>query len=142
MHIRVGVAAIILKNDQILLGKRKGSHGIGTWAPPGGHLEYREEPVDCMQRETREETGLEITHIRRGPWTSDIFDLENKHYITLFMIANYMSGEPKACEPEKCEEWLWFNWHELPKPLFKPMQNLLNLGYDWEQLITMKSPVK
>ena len=39
---RVGIGVIILKDGKVLLGKRKGSHGAGEYAFPGGHLEYME----------------------------------------------------------------------------------------------------
>jgi 8-oxo-dGTP diphosphatase len=38
----IGVSVIIIKDNQVLLGKRKNSHGSGTWAFPGGHLEFNE----------------------------------------------------------------------------------------------------
>ena len=41
MFVKVGVSVIIVNSDSLLLGKRKGSHGNGTWAPPGGHNYYR-----------------------------------------------------------------------------------------------------
>ena len=39
----VGLAGLILNGDKILMGLRKGSHGSGAWAPPGGHLEMFED---------------------------------------------------------------------------------------------------
>ncbi|GAK64835.1 7,8-dihydro-8-oxoguanine triphosphatase NUDT15 [Moesziomyces antarcticus] len=56
---RVGVAVFVL-NEQghVLVGKRTGSHGAGTIALPGGHLELHESFYECAARETYEETGL------------------------------------------------------------------------------------
>ncbi len=129
MNVRVGVASIIIRDNKILLGLRKGSHGSNTWAPPGGHLEFNETPVDCAIRETREETGLDIKQVRSGPWTNDIFTDENKHYVTLFMVADYLAGEAQVMEPEKCEKWDWFSWDALPSPLFMPLRNLIREGF-------------
>lgn len=124
--IKVGIACLIRRNDNtILLGKRKGAHGAQTWAPPGGHLEFKEDPVACAIRETKEETGIDIVNVKPGPCTNDFFTEENKHYITLFMLANYQSGNPQVLEPEKCEKWDWFSWLSLPEPLFLPLNNLL-----------------
>jgi len=122
---QIGVGAIVIKNNKILLGKRKKSHGVGGWQFPGGHLEFGETIEDCAKREVLEETGLSITNIRLGPYTNDIFSLEEKHYVTLYVIANYQSGELTICEPEKCEQWDWFEWNNLPQPLFLPIENLL-----------------
>lgn len=122
---QVGVAVFIIKNDQILLGKRKNAHGAGTWSTPGGHLEWGESLEACGVREVLEETGLVIANIRRGPYTNDIFEIEHKHYITVYMIADYVSGVPELLEPEKCDAWQWFSGSCLPEPLFFPLQNLL-----------------
>jgi len=127
---KVGVSVIIRKDNKVMLGKRIGSHGAGTWAFPGGHLEFGESVEKCAKREIEEETGLKLKNFKTGPFTNDIFKKENKHYITLFVIADIKVGEPKVMEPEKCEEWKWFDWSNLPKPLFLPIENLLKDGFD------------
>ncbi len=126
----VGVAVIIKKNEKVLLGKRKNAHGAGTWALPGGHLEFNETIENCAEREVYEETGLYIKNIRYGAYTNDIFTEEQKHYITLFVTAEYSHGDCKVKEPHKCEQWEWFPWNDLPKPRFLPLENLLKQGFN------------
>ena len=125
----VGVAVIVIKDGKILLGKRKTSHGTGTWHFPGGHLEFNETIEACAQREVFEETGVKIKNIRLGPYTNDIFKKEQKHYLTLFAVSEYDSGEPEPKEPEKCDDWKWFDWENLPEPQFLSIQNLLKLDF-------------
>lgn len=125
----VGVAIIVIKDGKVLLGKRKNSHGSGTWHFPGGHLEFNESIEACARREVFEETGLRIKNIRLGPYTNDMFAKEQKHYITLFAVAEYDSGVLELKEPEKCETWDWFEWARLPQPSFLSIQNLLKLNF-------------
>lgn len=125
----VGVGVIVIRNGQVLLGKRKGAHGHGSWSFPGGHLECNEDLQDCARREVREETGISIKNLRKRPFTNDIFVEEKRHYGTLYMIAEFDSGEPRVMEPDKCEDWRWFDWDALPDPLFLPIQNLRADGY-------------
>ncbi len=136
MRPLVGVAVIILKDHKVLLGKRKTSHGDGTWALPGGHLEFNETIEDCAIREVFEETGLFIKNIRYGTFTNDIFSKDQKHYVTLFVISEYDHGIPKLKEPDKCHEWGWFSWNSLPEPRFLPLENLLDQGFDPESFIS------
>lgn len=124
---KVGVGVYILNsNSQVLLIKRKGSHGEGTWCPPGGHLEFGESWLDCAKRETKEESDLNITGAEFWGVTNDVFKEENKHYITLALRAPGYSGEPKIMEPEKCTEIGWFDLNNLPKPLFLTFINFLD----------------
>lgn len=122
---KVGIGIAVIKENKVLLGRRKGAHGSGDWAFPGGHLEFGEIPEDCVQRELMEETGLYAVSIVRGPWTNDMF-AEDKHYVTLFMFVTEFLGQPELLEPNKCEGWDWFEWDNLPKPLFKSIQTLVN----------------
>lgn len=121
----VGVGVIVIRDQKVLLGKRKNAHGKGDWNFPGGHLEFGEEIIDCAIRETREETGLNLTDAYIGPFTNDLFAQENKHYITIFVIGSSTQGDPQVLEPHKCTSWHWFSWDKLPQPLFLPIQHLL-----------------
>jgi 8-oxo-dGTP diphosphatase len=123
---KVGIAVVIERDNKILLGKRKGSHREGFWAVPGGHLEFNETIEDCAKREAMEETGLTVTNIRKDTFTNDIMKDENKHYITCFVRADCEYGEPKIMEPDKCEEWKWFDWDKLPSPLFSKYKEILH----------------
>jgi len=127
---RVGVGVIIRKDKKILLLKRKNAHGDGDWAFIGGHLEFGESVEECARREVKEECGLELGKISLGPYTNDIFIKEDKHYLTVFAIADHSSGEPVNLEPEKCEELRWFSWDQLPENLFVPVRNLKQTGFD------------
>lgn len=122
---KVGIGAIVIKENKVLLGKRKNSHGDGSWSFPGGHLELFESWENCALRETLEETGLKIKNIRFAAATNDIFHEEKTHYVTIFMLSEYDSGELKIMEPNRCDEWKWFEWNNLPEPLFLPIVNLL-----------------
>lgn len=127
---RVAIVVIIKKDGKILLGKRKGSHGDGTWAMPGGHLEFKEKIFDCAHREISEEVGIKIKNLKHGPYTEDYFEKENKHYITIFVISDYESGEVKNLEPDRCESWEWYDWNDLPDKLFSPIINLKLTKFD------------
>jgi len=126
----IGIGVCVIKDGKTLLGKRKNSHGDGSWSFPGGHLEMFETWENCAEREVFEETNLLIKNIKFVSITNDVFHEENKHYVTLFLIADYESGELKTMEPEKCEEWGWFRWENLPVPLFLPIINLIRQGFD------------
>ena len=129
----VGIAVIVIKNNQVLLGKRKNSHGSGTWAFPGGHLEFNESIENCAEREVFEETGIQIKNVRCGPYTNDIFADEDKHYVTLFVTADYDAGSAVVKEPDKCEKWAWSPWPPDVQPCFLPIKNLLKLNFKLPQ---------
>ena len=127
---KIGVGVIIVKNNNVLMGKRRNAHGDGSWSFPGGHLEFNEALEDCARREVLEEVGIHIKNLRLATFTNDIFTKEGKHYVTLYLLSEYDSGEVRVMEPDKCETWQWFAWGNLPRPLFICIQNLLKQEYD------------
>ena len=114
----VGVGVMIFKNAKILLGKRKGSHGEGEYAFPGGHLEYMESFADCARREVSEECGIEIDNIR-FQYLANITKYAPKHYTHIGLMADWKSGEPRVLEPDKSESWSWYDIDNLPQPMFE-----------------------
>lgn len=68
----------------------------GTYALPGGHLEFQESFEECSARELQEETGLQI-HTRDFHFltcTNNILVKDGgKHYVTVFMVARIPDGQ-------------------------------------------------
>ena len=123
----VGIALFVLnENLEILLGLRNSELGKNTWAPPGGKLDKFESFEDCIIREVKEETNLDIIELTYVGTTNDVMEDINAHYVTIFFSTNKYEGELKIMEPEKCLEWKWFNPKELPTNLFLPFQNFIN----------------
>lgn len=116
-QVRVGIGCMVVRDGQVLLGKRKGSHGAGEWAWPGGHLEFGESIEECVVREVAEETGLKVNPLHPLS-VSNVIKYE-KHYLDIQYLVAYVSGEPQVLEPEKVESWQWFPVDALPEPLFE-----------------------
>ncbi|KAK4144171.1 NUDIX hydrolase domain-like protein [Dichotomopilus funicola] len=117
--VRVGVGVFILAtsnepadNPRFLVGKRLRAHGEGTWALPGGHLEFGESIEECGVREVDEETSLKVKNPRYLTCTNDIMLADNKHYITCFVVYERANEtqEAQLCEPDKGEAWEWWTW--------------------------------
>ncbi|KAL4780462.1 NUDIX hydrolase domain-like protein [Aspergillus varians] len=113
--VRVGVAAFALNHEnKFILGQRLGSHGAGTWALPGGHIDFKESFEECAVRELKEETGLDIEDVQFLTATNDVMPADGKHYVTVFVGARVKAGqEPEILEPNKCAEWKWVGWEEI-----------------------------
>ncbi|MCS6824323.1 MAG: NUDIX hydrolase [Cytophagaceae bacterium] len=60
-RIRVRVCGICVQDNHLLLVQHRfiGSKGL-LWAPPGGGMNYGESAEECLMREFKEETGLEV----------------------------------------------------------------------------------
>jgi 8-oxo-dGTP diphosphatase len=122
-RIKIGCEVFLKQGDTILLGKRKNCYGEGTWAVPGGHLEYGEMLIEAAQREMKEELGIDVFDITLLTVTENIS--KENHYIHCSFLAEKYNGAIQCMEPDRCHEWKFFPLHELPKPLFKPHEKIL-----------------
>ncbi len=115
--IKVGVAALVIRDGNILMGKRKGSHGAGEYGLVGGHVEYGETLEEALLREIAEECGITVKNIRLL-CISDMLNYPPKHYVDVGFVAEWESGEPQNLEPEKREAWEWVPMDSLPENVF------------------------
>ncbi|KAJ5105237.1 NUDIX hydrolase [Penicillium alfredii] len=126
MEARVGIGVFVCNEEgEFVLGKRQGSMGAGTWAIPGGHLEFGESFENCAVREVLEETGLEIRELRFLTATNSVMEKEDKHYVTIFMraVVSEAGAQPQIVEPEKCSAWEWVSWDEFQDYVAKQMNS-------------------
>jgi 8-oxo-dGTP diphosphatase len=127
----VGVSAVVVRDGRVVAGRRKGSHGAGSWAFPGGRVEPGEHPRAVVVRELDEETGLRALRVEPITWTSDLLPWGEVtlHFITLHHLVEVAPGEPIVREPDKVEGWQWVDWDEIPEPVFPPASSLLATGW-------------
>jgi ADP-ribose pyrophosphatase YjhB (NUDIX family) len=109
----VGVGAIILRDDKILLLKRGNEPMRGKWTIPGGVVELGERLEDAVLRETLEETCLE----GESPQLMDVVyeverDAEGKvrfHFVIIDYIVRVKRGEPMAASDAQSLSWVLLN---------------------------------
>ena len=57
---KVVTSVVVVRGDEIALGRRSIEPGRGLWCLPGGFVNQNEAPVDGARRESREEIGAEV----------------------------------------------------------------------------------
>ncbi len=118
------VHMIIYKNNKILLQKRKGTKlWSGYYALPAGHIDEGENQYDALIREAKEELGIKIdikkiinsyVVLRRNFFEINGTLLEP--YIDYYFEIKEYKGTPKIIETDKCDELIWADINNLPKP--------------------------
>lgn len=103
----------ILKNDKILLIKRKNEPFKGKWALPGGFIEYGERVEHAVLREVFEETGVKATIKELVGIYSDPNRDPRGHTITVVYLLNIKEGGLKA--GDDAADAKFFNINELPE---------------------------
>lgn len=125
---------MLWKGNSLLLGQRIDRHEENFWQFPGGHLEFGESVLECAAREVQEETGLDIDFAEHAGFTNEMFSVRGREYVTLYVTAACLSGEPEIKEPDKCLGWQWFPVDKLPEPLFPPIVTYLKQVPDLSEL--------
>lgn len=126
----IGIGVAIFWQDHVLLHMRKGKHSPDVWAFPGGHLEFGETFAQCAMRETQEECGTDLRVKVPKFWTAvnTVYEDENRHYVVIFMYTHHTGGTPRNMEPDKGDEWRWFDVRWLPSPLMMGIECLRDMG--------------
>jgi len=108
-HTRICAAAILVRDSNVLLGKRAAGQLLypDVWDLPGGHLEAGETPDQALIRELDEELGIVPT--RFAPL--DIFDeLNPEKYgarqYHVYLVTEW-SGQIVNRQPREHSEIKW-----------------------------------
>lgn len=125
---RIGVGAVVFRENRVLLVKRNQPPGEGLWAIPGGRLELGETMQEAAEREVMEETGV-IIRARNPVYTFDLIERDDRgrirfHYVIVDLLADYISGEPNP--RSDASEARWIDLKELDElPLSKSTRTFL-----------------
>jgi len=124
----VGVGAVIVQNDRVLLIRRGTAPLLGEWSLPGGVLECGETLREAVAREAREETGLVVeTGEMLGVYERIIPGDDGRvryHFVLLDFLCRAVGGDLKA--GSDAADVRWFSREELPA---------LNLAYDANDVV-------
>ena len=112
---RVGVGAVVIKNEKVLLVRRGVAPSKDLWAIPGGVLELGETLQQGAEREMLEETGVTI-RAKEPIYAFDFIEkdaagLIHFHYVVVDLLADYISGE--AAGDDDAVEARWLSQPEL-----------------------------
>ena len=101
------VDGVMIKDDKVLLIKRKNDPYKDKWAIPGGFVEYGETTENAVLREFREETGLEGIIDRLIGVYSDPKRDPRKHVVSIAYLLKYTGGNEKGGDDAKEARW-WY----------------------------------
>jgi 8-oxo-dGTP diphosphatase len=85
----VGVGAVVVHEDKVLIARRGNPPMQGVWTLPGGALELGETLVEGVVREIREETGLLVEPVE----LIELFDRIHRQHDRIqfhYVIADYL----------------------------------------------------
>jgi len=110
------VDGILIEESSLLLVLRKNPPFQGTWALPGGFVEYGEKTEEAIIREMAEETGLKITVRSLLGVYSDPHRDPRGHTVTVAYFVKRINGALKAGDDAKSVKF--FKRNELPALAF------------------------
>ena len=116
---------VILSENRILLVKRR---DLPLWVIPGGGIDEPESPEEAVIREVKEETGLDVTIVRKVGEYSPINRLSSMAHL---FECKPVDGEIR-CSAETADVQ-FFPLNSLPKTLFF-------LHREWVEDTLKKSP--
>ena len=119
-YIGVGVGAVMVDGQGRLFLARRGPEAKnerGLWEFPGGAVEVGERLAEALQREMREEYGVEIAVGELLDVVDHILPAEGQHWVSPSFICAILFGTPVIREPGKCAEIGWFAPEAVPADL-------------------------
>lgn len=105
----VGVGAVVVHIDRVLLVRRGSEPLKGHWTLPGGMLEIGETLIEGVTREVREETGLDVEPIELVEVLDRIHREAGRvryHYVIADYLCRVTGGELRAASDADAVRWV------------------------------------
>ncbi|MFX0027591.1 MAG: NUDIX hydrolase [Candidatus Hermodarchaeota archaeon] len=136
----VGVGVLLVRDNHLLLVKRKYDPDAGYWSIPGGHLDLGEEVERAAEREAYEETGFKVKVTKLAGIIDKIMYDENGkieyHYVLLNFFVEQIDGrtnDPPTAQDDALEaKFVPFNQlkdYQLTTSLIKLLKQL-KIGFE------------
>lgn len=96
--------AYVVRDGQLLMIRRRFREGTLDWATPGGSLRPEEQAMAAAERETREETGVEVEPV--SILGDRVHPATGRHLI--YVVCRYLGGEARIMDHEEitAAEWV------------------------------------
>jgi len=118
---------ILVEGNKILLIRRAKEPGLGKWAIPGGRIEEDETAEECLKREFKEETGLDIEIVKLTGIYSEP-ESDPRRIIGAAYIVRKTGGELKAGDDAGDAEWF-------------PLDSIPELAFDHKKIVEDAIPL-
>jgi len=105
----VAVGAVIVQDGRVLLVRRGSEPLRGHWTLPGGALEVGETLAAGVEREVKEETGLEVEPIELVEIIDRIYREDGRvrfHYVIADYLCRVTGGELRAASDADAARWV------------------------------------
>ncbi len=129
----IGVGALVWRDNQILLIRRRNPPRAGEWSLPGGGQELGETVAEAAAREVAEETGLEIT-VESVVEVIDLIERDDSgrvkyQYVLIDVNATWIGGD--AAAGDDAIDTTWAALDDLARfDLWSETQRVIRKGYD------------
>jgi 8-oxo-dGTP diphosphatase len=100
----LGVSALVLDQDELLLVRRAKEPGAGRWAMPGGRVEPGETLAEAVVRELHEETGLEAVC---GEYVGLVEIIEEDHHVVVLDFRAHLLAHAEPCPGDDVSAARW-----------------------------------
>jgi mutator protein MutT len=109
--VKVAVFGVMKRDNQYFLMQRANTgFRDGFYTLPSGHVEMGESPSAALQREVKEEAGVDIDP-SNITFVHAMYNTDR--YADYYFLISGWKGEPTNAEPEKCSGTRWASLDEL-----------------------------
>ena len=109
---RISVKGIVINDDGLVLLCREDN---GKWEMMGGGIDHGETPEECMHRDIKEETSLEVTYMSPAPLYFFTYERRLPGKFAANIVYEIKLKDLNFTPSEECQELKFFSVDEMKK---------------------------